>query len=91
MSSPRRHLMPSDWITCAWYWRSVPIRLTATYGLTTAARAAKSFSFLSHPLYRSYIFTYSIGYDLIMGTADPATTFRRLLTEQVLPSRLTPL
>ncbi len=59
-----------------------------TYGLSTPSRAAKSFSFLSHPLYRSYIFTYSQGYDLIAATADPRATFLRLLTEQVLPSRI---
>jgi hypothetical protein len=59
-----------------------------TYGLSTPDRAAKSFSFLSHPLYRSYTFTYSVGYDLIAAAADPAATFRRLLTEQVLPSEL---
>lgn len=59
-----------------------------TYGLVTPERAAKSFSFLSHPLYRSYIFTYSVGYDLIKATADPKQTFRRLLTQQLLPSHL---
>ena len=60
-----------------------------TYGLATPERAAKSVSFFTHPLYRAYIFTYSVGYDLIAATADPAATFRRLLTEQVLPSELT--
>ncbi len=59
-----------------------------TYGLATPERAAKSVSFFTHPLYRAYIFTYSIGYDLIAATADPAATFGRLLTEQVLPSEL---
>lgn len=64
------------------------IEYIQTYGLATPNRAAKSFSFLSHPLYRSYTFTYSAGYDLINAMADPAATFRRLLTEQVLPSHL---
>ncbi|MBP8949013.1 MAG: hypothetical protein KBG73_09235 [Candidatus Promineofilum sp.] len=59
-----------------------------TYALATPERAAKSVSFFTHPLFRAYIFTYSIGYDLIAATADPAATFRRLLTEQVLPSEL---
>jgi hypothetical protein len=59
-----------------------------TYGLATAERAAKSFSFITHPLYRSYPFTYSVGHDLIAATPDPVATFRRLLTEQVLPSEL---
>jgi hypothetical protein len=60
-----------------------------TYALTTPERAAKLFSFFTHPLYRSYGFTYSAGHDLIAATDDPAATFRRLLTEQVLPSELT--
>ena len=59
-----------------------------TYGLVAPDRAAKSFSFISHPLYRSYIFTYSAGYDLIKATANPGATFRHLLAAQVLPSQL---
>jgi hypothetical protein len=58
-----------------------------TYGIVTPKRAEKSFSFLSHPLFRSYIFTYTAGYDLITGTPEPVMTFRRLLTGQVLPSQ----
>lgn len=68
-----------------------------TYGLATPERAAKSFGFLSHPLFRSYIFTYTQGYDLIEQAANGKVTntgpdktilFRRLLTEQILPSQL---
>ncbi|MFO7538878.1 MAG: hypothetical protein R6X32_12605 [Chloroflexota bacterium] len=62
-----------------------------TYGLATPERAAKSFSFLSHPLFRSYIFTYTQGYDLIeqaTNGTDKTALFHRLLTEQVLPSQL---
>lgn len=67
-----------------------------TYALATPERAAKSFSFLSHPLYRSYLFTYTEGYDLIAkATAaaengDKLPLFRHLLTEQILPSQLVP-
>ena len=68
--------------------RDQTIDYIRTHGLTSAARAEKSFSFISHPLYRSYPFTYTIGYDLIRATPNPAATFRRLLTEQVLPSDL---
>ena len=68
--------------------REQTIDYIQTYGLVSPERAAKSFSFLSHPLYRSYVFTYSVGYDLIHAAADPAAIFRRLLTEQVLPSQL---
>ncbi len=70
--------------------REQTIDYIETYGITTPDRAAKSFSFLSHPLFRSYPFTYSAGYDLIAATPDPAQTFLRLLTEQVLPSQLIP-
>jgi hypothetical protein len=70
--------------------REQTIDYLRTYGLSSPSRAAKSFSFLSHPLFRSYVFTYSVGYDLIAATADPPKTFLRLLTEQVLPSQLTP-
>ncbi len=62
-----------------------------TYALSTPERAAKSFSFFTHPLYRSYIFTYTQGYDLIDAAAekvDKTTLFKRLLTEQILPSDL---
>lgn len=68
--------------------REQTIEYIRAYGLATADRAAKSFSFISHPLYRSYPFTYTAGYDLIKGTPDPAATFRRLLVSQQLPSQL---
>jgi len=58
------------------------------YALSSAERAAQSFSFISHPLYRSYPFTYTTGYDLIAAAGDRDTLFRRLLTKQVLPSQL---
>lgn len=59
-----------------------------TYGLLAPERAAKLFSFCTHALYRSYPFTYTTGRDLINATGDPTATFRRLLTDQVLPSEL---
>ena len=59
-----------------------------TFALVTPERAARSFSFLSHPLYRSYVFTYSSGYDLISASEEPRTTFLHLLTHQALPSQL---
>ncbi len=68
--------------------REQTIDYIQTYGLTTRERAEKSFSFLSHPLYRSYIFTYSEGYELIDRQPDKGPVFRRLLTEQLLPSDL---
>ncbi|MCB9422846.1 MAG: hypothetical protein H6667_23810 [Ardenticatenaceae bacterium] len=62
-----------------------------TYALVPPERAAKSFDFLTHQLYGSYLFTYTEGYDLITQAAkngDKLPLFRRLLTEQILPSQL---
>ena len=62
------------------------------YGLRGRARAEKGFEFITHPLFRSYSFTYTQGYDLITRGAvdgDKSKIFCRLLTEQVLPSQLT--
>lgn len=63
-----------------------------TYGLRNRERASKSFSFITSPLFRSYVFTYTHGYDLIekaSETTHKTDLFRRLLTQQVLPSQLT--
>jgi hypothetical protein len=65
-----------------------------TYGKTTPERAARSFGFFSHPLYRAYIFTYTWGYDLLAAAAgddDKTPLFKRLLTEAILPSTLAQL
>lgn len=62
-----------------------------TYALSSRPRAEKSFRFISHPLFRSYPFTYTEGYDLIRRATragDEKPLFRRLLTEQILPSQL---
>jgi hypothetical protein len=62
-----------------------------TYALSSRARSEKSFHFISHPLFRSYPFTYTQGYDLIAQAAqneDKKALFLRLLTGQVLPSQL---
>lgn len=74
--------------------REQTIDYIQTYALSNPKRAQKSFSFLSHPLFRSYVFTYTQGYDLIAQAAengDKRTIFRRLLTEQILPSQLASL
>ncbi len=71
--------------------REQTIEYIQTYALTTPERAAKSFSFLSHPLFRSYLFTYTQGYDLIAQATengDKLPLFRRLLVEQILPSQV---
>jgi hypothetical protein len=62
-----------------------------TYGLRSRQRAEKNFSFISHPLFRSYSFTYTQGYNLIASAvsgAEKKALFVRLLTEQLLPSHI---
>jgi hypothetical protein len=62
------------------------------YGLLNEEEARHHLGFLADPLYRAYIFTYHVGYDLIGAwlAAGPAAErrprFRTLLTEQVYPS-----
>jgi hypothetical protein len=64
------------------------------YGMMTEAEAAKRFSFISDPLWRPYIFTYSVGRQLLSAWLDRAEgedrieRFRRLLTEQITPSQV---
>lgn len=65
------------------------IEYIQTYGLASERRAGQSFRFLSNPLFRSYIFTYTQGYDLIRQASengDKTAVFLRLLTGQMLPS-----
>lgn len=62
-----------------------------SYALVSEKRARQSFSFISNPLFRSYPFTYTEGHALIAGAShggDKTPVFRRLLTEEVLPSSL---
>jgi hypothetical protein len=62
-----------------------------TYALVTEKRARQSFAFISNPLYRSYPFTYTEGYNLIAKAShggDKTPLFKRLLVEETLPSSL---
>jgi hypothetical protein len=70
--------------------REATIDYLMTYDLSTPERAEKSFDFLSEPLGRSYVFTYTEGYDLLANAARGNKTrlFKRLLVEQLLPSEL---
>lgn len=68
--------------------RAEAVDYVMEYGLATKERAEKSLAFMTHPLYRSYGFTYTHGYDLIHRSAAAADTFLRLLTAQMLPSQL---
>jgi hypothetical protein len=60
------------------------------WGLTTRRRAEQSVRFITDPVWRSYISTYTAGYDLCREfvDGDPAR-FKRLLTEQLTPADLT--
>jgi hypothetical protein len=62
-----------------------------TYGLVTEESAKKVFDFLAYPMYRAYVQSYTQGYNLIDQAAhgkDKKTLFKRLLTEEMLPSNL---
>jgi hypothetical protein len=59
------------------------------WGLTTRSRAEQAVRFMTHSVWRSYISTYTAGYDLCREfvEGDPAR-FKRLLTEQLTPADL---
>lgn len=62
-----------------------------TYALNSEQGARQSFRFINDPYFRSYTHTYTSGYDLIQQVSngrDKMPLFRRLLTEQRLPSDL---
>jgi hypothetical protein len=61
------------------------------YELSTEAEANRAIRFMSGPLDRSYIFTYTAGYDLLeelFSMADREKYFARLLEEPVTPSQI---
>jgi hypothetical protein len=61
------------------------------YEMSTQEEANKAIQFISNPLYRSYIFTYTAGYDLLeelFSIADRDKYFARLLEEPVTPSQI---
>lgn len=61
------------------------------YGLSTDKETEQAIRFISNPLYRSYIFTYHIGYDLLkelFAHGDRDKYFARLLEEPVTPSQV---
>jgi hypothetical protein len=59
------------------------------WGLVTRRRAEQSVRFITDPVWRTYISTYTAGYDLCREfvDGDPAR-FKRLLTEQLTPADL---
>ena len=61
------------------------------YGLRTPQEAAKNLSFIQTPLYRSYIFNYSVGEAMLEPLLDgpqAVDNFRRLLTEPLTPTQV---
>lgn len=62
-----------------------------TYGLRGRTRSEKSFQFISHPLFRSYVYTYTEGYDLFTQAAEGKARhdlFVHALSNPILPSAL---
>lgn len=58
------------------------------YGMGTAAEAEQQVRFISHPLWRTYIFTYYVGRDLLarwLARGNRHERFTTLLTEQLAP------
>ncbi len=71
--------------------RAQAIDYLQAYALVNEQRAAQLFRFFASPLFRSYIFTYTQGYELIRQAAhsgDKRPIVRRLLSEMILPSEL---
>ena len=71
--------------------RAETIDYLQTYAALSPQRAAKSFEFITAPLSRSYIFTYTSGYDLIAaaaGSGPKDAAFERCLSQMILPSEL---
>ena len=59
-----------------------------TYGLVIEQEAKQTIDFISNPLYRSYVFTYHMGYELLeelFQHVDRRTYFQRMLQEPVTP------
>jgi hypothetical protein len=61
-----------------------------TYAMVDEKRAEQSFSFITHPLFRAYTFTYTTGYDLITEAArgNKTPVFLALLKDGILPSEI---
>lgn len=58
------------------------------YGLEAPDEAQKTLQFITHPISRSYVFTYTAGYDLLkplLSGRDSYAWFSRLLHEPVTP------
>ena len=66
-------------------------RYVQKYGLRTEKEARQTLKFISNPLYRSYTFTYHVGYDLLQelfSHKERGPYFKRLLEEPVTPEQV---
>jgi hypothetical protein len=66
-------------------------RYIERFGLRTPQEAAQSMKFLQNPLFRSYIFNYAMGKDLLaplLEGPDRAANFARLLSEPLTPTQV---
>lgn len=64
------------------------LRYFEHYGLKNPKEAKKSLEFITYPTSRSYVFTYTVGYDLLkplLTGEDADSWFNRLLSEPVTP------
>jgi hypothetical protein len=60
------------------------VEYSMRWGLTTRKRAEQTVRFVSDPVWRSYISTYTDGYELCRAFVDgDPLRFKRLLTEQL--------
>jgi hypothetical protein len=61
------------------------------YGLRTPQEAMQTIKFIQNPLFRSYIFNYSVGKNLLaplLAGSDATDNFRRLLSEPFTPTQV---
>jgi hypothetical protein len=64
------------------------------FALASENEARQRYRFIADPLFRGYIFTYHVGYDLVhnwlegLSDEERARRFRTLLTDQVYPSQI---
>jgi len=67
------------------------VKYIQRYGARTEKQARQSYRFISNPLFRSYVFNYHYGHDLLrryVETGDRVERFRSLLEQPFTPSRL---
>jgi hypothetical protein len=65
------------------------VEYSMKWGLRSRKRAEQSVRFVTDPVWRSYVSTYTAGHDLCRAFVDgEAERFQRLLTEQLTPADL---